>query len=111
MTILDEAVRLLPDAVWWLKADGVDVVSGISESVCLEWSGDVDFNDGELQRTRAEYLNRLEFIENIGMEHRRRDDWVQQDLATLELEIKDDLNFLSSGNFFTCKYTSHCVHF
>ena len=33
VAILDEAVRLLPDAVWWLKADGVDVVSGIGESV------------------------------------------------------------------------------
>ena len=48
MTILDEAIRLLPDAVWWLEADNVDVVSGISESVCLEWSGDVDLNDGEV---------------------------------------------------------------
>ena len=53
MAILDEAIRLLPDAAQWLEADGVDVVSGISKSVYLEWSGDVDFNDGEVQLMRA----------------------------------------------------------
>ena len=102
MAILDEAVRLLPDAVWWLKADGVDVVSGISESVRLEWSGDVDLNDGEIQRMREAYLNRLEFIENIGIEHRKGADQVQQDLVTLELELKEDLSFLASGKYSTC---------
>ena len=95
VAILDEAVRLLPDAVWWIKADGVDVVSGISESVRLEWSGDVDLNDGEVQRVRAAYLNRLKFIENIGIN--KSNDQLQHDLTVLENELKKDLTFLSAG--------------
>lgn len=100
MAILDEAVRLLPDAMWWLKADGVDVVSGISESVRLEWSGDVDLNDGEVEKVRVAYLNRLKFIENIGMN--RSNDQLQHDLTVLEKELKEDLTFLSAGEL-PCK--------
>ena len=33
MAALDEAIRLLPNAVWWVKVDGVDVVAGLGESV------------------------------------------------------------------------------
>ena len=46
MATLDEGARLLPNAVWWLKADGVDVLPGLGES---EWSGDVDLGDGRVQ--------------------------------------------------------------
>ena len=35
-----------PNTWWWLKGDGCDLVSGLKESVRLEWSGDVDFNTG-----------------------------------------------------------------
>ena len=38
------------------------VVPGIHESVKLEWSGDVDQNDGEVQKMRESYLNRLSFL-------------------------------------------------
>ena len=31
--ILDEAVKVLPDADWWIKSDGCDVVAGLIESV------------------------------------------------------------------------------
>ena len=55
MATLDEAVRLLPHAVWWLKADAVDVITGIQESVRLEWRSDVDLNDGEVYRIRITY--------------------------------------------------------
>lgn len=95
MAILNEAVRLLPDAVWWLKTDGVDVVSGISESVRLEWSGDANLNDGEVQKVRAAYLNRLKFIENIGMN--KSNGQLQHDLTVLENELKEDLTFLSAS--------------
>ena len=30
-----------------MKADGCDLVEGLGESVNLDWSGDVDKNDGK----------------------------------------------------------------
>ena len=43
--ILDEAANLFPNVNWWIKADGVDIVSGLGESVGGKWTGDVDLND------------------------------------------------------------------
>ena len=31
--ILDEAANLFSNVNWWIKADGVDVVAGLGESV------------------------------------------------------------------------------
>ena len=47
---LDEAVCLSPEATWWLKADGVDVVSRLRESFGLKWSGGVDLYAGNVQK-------------------------------------------------------------
>ena len=58
--MIDEAKRLLPSTKWWIKADGVDIVSGLSESVTLEWSGDVDLNDGMVEKMHNTYLKRAE---------------------------------------------------
>ena len=97
MATLDEAVRILPEATWWIKADGVDVVSGLRESVNLKWRGDADLNDGSVQKMHAAYLNRLDFISKIGLGDRRGYFQLQQDLTNLESELTDDLTFLSSG--------------
>ena len=80
--------------MWWLKADGVDVVSGLGESVRLEWSGDVDLNDGSMQRSHEAYIQRLKFIEKIGLRERIT---LHPDITTLESGLKDDLVFLLSG--------------
>ena len=48
--MLDEAVKVLPNEEWWIKSDGCDVIPGLTESVRLEWSGDVDLGDGSLQK-------------------------------------------------------------
>lgn len=85
---------MLPDAVWWLKADGVDVVAGLGESVRLEWSGDVDVNDGTLQASHQAYLQRLKFIEMIGL---RGEKTFLQDVTQLESRVKEDVQFLSAG--------------
>ena len=91
MSTLDEAARLLPDAVWWIKADGVDVVPGI---VKLEWSGDVNLNDGKVQKMREAYLNPLSCIATLRMGSTGD---LQHQLSTLEAELFEDLTFLSSG--------------
>ena len=65
MKTLDEACQLLPSANWWIKADGVDVVISLEESVRLEWYGDVDLGDGACQKLFEEYRCRLEVIEEL----------------------------------------------
>ena len=90
-------MRLLPDADWWIKADGVDVVPGISESVRKEWSGDVDLADGAINQTHDAYLKRLKSTKNIGLGPRNGHLQIQQDLIQLELDLTDDISFLSSG--------------
>ena len=102
MTVLDEAARLLPDANWWVKADGVDVVPGICESVRKEWSGDVDLADGKIKQTHDAYLNRLKSTKSIGLGPRKGHLQIQQDLVQLHLDLTDDVAFLSFGNF-CCK--------
>ena len=48
--------------MWWIKADGVDVMAGLGESVRKEWSGDVDLNDGKVNQIHDAYLSRLKAI-------------------------------------------------
>ena len=56
---------MLPSANWWIKADDVDVVSSLEESVRLEWNGDVDLGDGELQKLYEEYRRTLDKIGSL----------------------------------------------
>lgn len=53
---LDEAHKLLPNASWWIKADGCDVITSLGRR---EWNGDIDIGDGTCQRVHQDYLNRL----------------------------------------------------
>ena len=53
--VLDEAAAFHPHSWWWVKADGVDVVEGLGESTRMEWSGDVDLDDGQLQQQYEAY--------------------------------------------------------
>ena len=89
---------MLPDAVWCFKADGVDVVAGLGESVQKEWSGDVDLDAGKLKQMHDTYLKRLKSIRYIGLGRRMERSHLQDDLAQLEHDLTDDLTFLSSGN-------------
>ena len=68
--------------------------------VRLEWSGNVDLDDGEVQKVGAACLNCLKFIENIRMN--KSNDQLQHDLTVLENELKEDLTFLSAGEL-PCK--------
>ena len=61
-TVLDEAARLHPNSWWWLKGDGTDINAGLGESMKMEWSGDVDLNNGDLQRAYELYQQELRFI-------------------------------------------------
>ena len=53
---------------WWVKGDGCDLVSGLQESVRMNWSGDVDLNTGELQAQYHAYRELIDFISLLGLE-------------------------------------------
>ncbi len=59
-SVLDEAHRILPNAHWWIKCDGVNLTCSLQEFVAGEWNGDVDLGDGKLQLLRSEIIKRLE---------------------------------------------------
>ena len=60
--MLDVAASVYPNSWFWVKVDGVDVVAGLVESLRLQWSGDVDLNDGELSKQYQLYRSRLAFV-------------------------------------------------
>ena len=63
--VLDEAVKCHPDEWWWVKADGCDLNSGLAESTRGVWTGDVDFNDGALDKQYRKYNDRLHAINDL----------------------------------------------
>ena len=49
--VLDEAKKE-PDTWWWIKADGCDIVPGVAASTQGVWSGNVDMNDGRVDKQK-----------------------------------------------------------
>ena len=72
--MLEEGKRVHPNAQWWIKADGCDLVEALGESVNGDWSGDVDLNDGEVARQHSEYTDRLSHIEDLCTDLTNRDE-------------------------------------
>ena len=54
-----------PSGRVWLKLDGTDVKESLQHSVKGEWNGDVNLNNGHLERLREDFDNRLAWIELI----------------------------------------------
>ena len=77
------------------KTDGCDIVKGLKELTKLQWSGDVDLNDGSLQEQYETYRKRLEFVKKLGLiiEHCE----VTGQLKRILDDISDDLKFIYSG--------------
>lgn len=98
---LDEASRVHPDTNWWIKADGVDVVSGLEESMRLEWHGDIDLADGKLQRQYQAYRDRLKFVGGIcrNLLNATQRHQTVLDLKRAIQDMVDDLTFVSSGMY------------
>lgn len=88
-----------PNAKWWIKADGCDVVSGLEESVRLEWHGDVDYGNSEVQLLYNLYRHRLKVIDQIAsvtpVQDKRRlvIETLQQEQSTLCV----DVNFIGES--------------
>ena len=97
--ILDDAVKALPDAIWWIKSDGSDVIPGLTESVRREWSGDVDLGDGIVQTQHKDYLERIEVVNQISRNlHDCKDrQETLKDLKAIKKSLANDLTFIPTG--------------
>ena len=82
---------------WWIKGDGCDVVKGLCESVSGKWSGDVDLNDGQMNRLYQKFQQQVQWVDGIGLESRSTSDRVQSDLRVAMEYVDSDLEFISSG--------------
>ena len=91
--VLDEAARIHPDSWWWIKADGCDLVSGISESTNGQWSGDVNTDEDVLKELYEKYQKKLEFVRNIGIEDRSLIDCID----VIKQQVVDDIKFITTS--------------
>jgi hypothetical protein len=94
--ILKKAAECNPNALWWVKGDGVDVVKGLGESARGQWSGDADLNDGRLNSLYREYKLRLANAEAIGLRERGTQHFIEEDLNGALQVVIDGLSFLHS---------------
>ena len=90
---------MLPNVEWWIKSDGCDVVSGLTESVRYELSGDVDLGDGSVQKQHADFLKRIELANSLSHLKQQRIDT----LRTIKQSVQNDLQYLPGGRRYgTC---------
>ena len=95
MTVIEEAAKSHPNSWWWLKADGCDLNKGLKESARGQWSGDVDHNDGSLQKQFESYKSRLDIAATIGLNGGK--EVALKDLDKAKDEISKDLQYVTSG--------------
>ena len=72
-------------------------MKGLCESTKGVWSGDVDLNDGELQKLYRDHLDRLEFIDAVGVKDRAERGVVKSDLEELLHNLVQDVEFCGNG--------------
>lgn len=96
--VIEQVAALNPNAWWWIKGDGTDVVKGLWESVRGEWAGDVDLNDGKLQHQQQIFQEQVFWAEGIGLGNRGNLEQIKLDLNSALKNTVDDLDFIYSGN-------------
>ena len=100
--VLDEGAKHNRDSWWWVKADGCDLISGLAESTRGIRSGDMDVNDGALDKQYQEYNNRLPTIKNLKSSNSnllsQRDDQVQKLKINMEFLHGSHLMLIYSVN-------------
>ena len=68
----------------------MDVVAGLGESLRLQWTGDVDLNDGELSKQYQLYRSRLAFVGSLISTSTH----LLDDLEKLHRELATDLAYI-----------------
>ena len=89
---------IYPTARWWIKADGTDIQVGLRESMKNEWSGDIDWGDGDLQRRHGDYIKYLQFVDGIGVKQRRAYACIKADLEKQLQNVREENEFLVAGH-------------
>ncbi len=95
---MDEAALAHPDSWWWIKADGVDVVSGLGVSVSGRWSGDVDLGDGALDNLRQTFHTQIQLVKSMGVPNREAESLALEDLKEIQKITLEDIDFISQRN-------------
>ena len=98
VVMLDAAAKAKPNALWWIKGDACDVIPGLCESMQLKWSGDVDLNNGNVERDYQQYKSRLQMVSTLGLGVRRARPVFKDDLSTVHQNLVKDKDFLVKGN-------------
>ncbi len=107
LSVLDEAAELHPNSWWWIKGDGVDLQSGLGESMRKKWSGDLDLNDGKLQKQYASYMEELSFIQNHDVTDKKK---LLDNLCTLSANIIQHREFVTESKLFNVNYLVFCFN-
>ena len=82
-------------------------MSGLTESVNGEWSGDVNLYPEALEKLFKEYKERLNFTGGLGLQDRATNVVVQSDITTIKEQITSDIKFVTSGK--CCMYFNSSV--
>ncbi len=87
----------MPDDEWWIKSDVVDVVSGLTESMRLEWGGDVD---QELLSQHEKYLSRVRMVKGMvrNLNDSDQRSLTISDMVNIKASLDNDLVFISKGS-------------
>ena len=62
-----------------------------------QWSGDVDWGDGDLQWRHEEYIKYLEFVRALGVKQRRSYGSIKTDLERQLQNMQEEMEFLTAG--------------
>ena len=78
-----------------MKGDGYDVNKGLKEFTKLQWSGDVDLDDGSLQEQFQSYKLCLQKVAKLSVSRES----AREDLSAVSSALNKDLKFIQSGMF------------
>ena len=78
-------------------ADSCDLTAGLFESVCGEWSGDVDINDGKVAELHQLCQSHQKFYECLGLKEPRTIPHVKAQVQEMRDTISSDLEYISTG--------------
>lgn len=73
------------------------MVKGLSESTRGVWSGDVDMNDGTLEKLFQNFSRQLKFVKSIGLGDRATGELMLSDLEQVLQDMKNYMEFLIKG--------------
>ena len=76
-------------------------MSGLTESINGDWSGDVNLYPETLEKLFTEYKEWLNFIGGLGLQEGATSVVVQSDITTMKEQITSDIKFITSGKYST----------